>query len=120
MLPVTAQVMMTLRRVTMACSSIGFGLLTLVCAQCQQTAIAPVGARFALWCRERCAERGSDLRGAMALPHARPRRIGRDTAIEAAVTLAVVGHAARRVQLDRFERAHERPAQAETLAHRLV
>ncbi|MNV95077.1 hypothetical protein D3C71_1899300 [compost metagenome] len=46
-------------------------------------------------------------------------RVG-DALVERAQALGVVGHAAGRVQIDGLERAHEGPAPAQAVAHRLV
>src|SRR5947207_6781627 len=53
------------------------------------------------------------------VPSPRQLRL-RHLVIKLAVTFAVICHSARRVEIDRLERAHERPAQPKAVAHRLV
>ena len=79
-----------------------------------------LGALIALCVSQRCTKRSYPALGAFSLPYRRRRRVGREPLIKAAVTCAIVGHSTRCIELDRFERPHERPAQAETIAHCLV
>src|SRR5205807_2458380 len=144
MAPVTAQVMMTLRDalilvspssnlvpmlIRFGCSirlgcTIRFGCPIpfgcLMPAQRKQAPIAPAHAGVAL-CRVRwIAERGGHLGSVGALPHGRRRGVRRETAEEFTIARAVVVDTARRIERNGGERPHERPAQAEAVAHSSV
>src|SRR5262249_14744223 len=82
-----------------------------------EPAVAPAHARRDPIGIERLPLR-QDAREGLALVD---RGIGAAQPAEAcAIAPAVIGDAARRVQLDRLERPHERPAQAEPVLERLV
>src|SRR5678816_668108 len=120
MLPVTAHVMMTLRRLAMVSSLVGIGCVVLVLPQCEQARVAPAHARVTL---VRAAERFELTRYILhvgGVPHGRRGRIGGERAIEAGVARAIIGDTTGSVELDRRERTDERPAQAQPVLDSLV
>src|SRR6185295_18381279 len=113
MLPVTAQVMMTLRRLAMVSSLVGIGCVALVLPQCEQARVAPAHACVTLVRGEGRFELARYILHVGGVPHGRRRRIGGERAIEAGVARAIIGNTTRGVELDRRERADERPTQTQ-------
>src|SRR4051812_7968981 len=99
-----------------SCSGVGRGFLrALVRDQRGEALIAPDGLLRDLRGRGRaipCARGALPLR---IIPDARGRRIRRVAPEPVHVTPAIIRDAGRRVELDRLERAHESPAQAEAV-----
>src|SRR5262245_41686923 len=95
-------------------------LLPLVRDQRGEACIAPARLGGVAQSPERLAARPDHLFRVLGLVDRGRRRIGLEALVEAGVARAVVGDAARRVELDRLDRAHERPAQAEAVLDRLV
>src|SRR6476620_6139392 len=105
MLPVTAQVMMTLRRLAMVSSSVGIGCVALMLPQCEQARVAPAHTRVTLIRAARRFELARYILHVGGVPHGRRRRIGGERAVEAGVARAIIGDTTGGVELDRRERA---------------
>src|SRR5437899_968755 len=119
--PVIAQVMMTLRASAMVFAPHSdFGLIAPAPRQRQQSPVAQVHPSLTFGPRQRFAQHRDDTRRVLAIPDLRCGRVGGQSAIEAAVARAVVGHTARRIELDGREGPHERPAQAQAVRDGLV
>src|SRR5215207_1156317 len=131
--PVTAQVMMTLRfamsvSLLVAYNSARAGdptrsrprLRSLMGAQRRQPPVTPARAGIEARTVRGLAPFAQDRLHVRRLIHvgAGGRRL--QAAVEAGVARAIVGHAARRIEVDGLERPHERPAQAEPVLDRLV
>src|SRR6202023_1140533 len=87
--------------------------------QRREPPVAPARARGKLLAAGRPAPFAKDARDvALAVDLGTAGR-GLQAAVEAGVACAIVGDPAGRVELDRFERPHERPAQAEPVFHGL-
>src|SRR5947209_7210505 len=114
MAPVTAQVMMTLSRGAamkslLSVNSVGFSRPALVCDELHQTPVAPRCALCEIARRQRLTSLPLDSAHQRLVP--RPRLLRpRDLVIGRSIAGAIVSDAARRVEIDRLEGAHERPA----------
>jgi hypothetical protein len=84
-----------------------------------QSAVAPGLANAEFGRRQLGAAFGFEAADRLLVPFAR-RHVARQLDQRRAVTLRVVDDATRRIQIDRFEWPHERPAQAKAVAHHLV
>src|SRR5450759_4915643 len=101
---------------SLCCSFIEVRFGCLVPPQRKQAPIAPAHAGLALHRARRIAEYRRHAGYMGALPHGGLRGVRGKTAEELTVTSAVIVHAARRIECDRRERPHERPAQAKAVA----